>query len=158
MRTILTLIAVLVFDAGVWSAEPTAEVKAVRDVLDAQVVAWNKGDIDGFMKGYWKDERLTFISGDKITQGWDATRERYIKRYQADGKDKMGTLSFDELHIEGFGADSAMARGRFKLVRGEQIDTGRFTLLLRKTADGWRIVHDHTSVGEKPVEKKDQKK
>lgn len=128
---------------------PGGDAKDVRAVLDAQVVAWNKGDIDGFMKGYWKNEKLTFISGGNITQGWDATRERYIKRYQAEGKDKMGTLSFDEVHTESFGTDAAMVRGQFKLVRGEQIDTGRFTLLLRKTPDGWRIVHDHTSVPEK---------
>ncbi len=132
---------------------PGADEKAVRAVLDAQVIAWNKGDLDGFMKGYWKDEKLTFISGGNITQGWDATRDRYIKRYQADGKDKMGTLSFDELHVESFGADAAMVRGKFKLVRGEQTDWGRFTLLLRKLPDGWRIVHDHTSVPEKPDKK-----
>jgi len=128
---------------------PGADTKDARAVLDAQVAAWNKGDIDGFMKGYWKDENLTFISGGNITQGWEATRERYVKRYQAEGKDKMGTLSFDELHTVSFGTDAAMVRGRFKLVRGEQIDSGRFTLLLRKTSDGWRIVHDHTSVPEK---------
>lgn len=132
----------------------TAEEKAVRAVLDAQVAAWNAGDIDGFMKGYWKNEKLTFISGGSITQGWEPTRERYVKRYAADGKDKMGKLSFDEVNYEAFGADAAAVRGVFKLVRGEQTDEGRFTLLLRKLPDGWRIVHDHTSVGEKPAAKK----
>jgi beta-aspartyl-peptidase (threonine type) len=137
------------------SQQPGADEKAVRAVLDDQVAAWNKGDIDGFMKGYWKDEKLTFISGGSITQGWERTRERYVKRYAADGKDKMGKLSFDELHFESFGADAAMVRGQFKLVRGEQTDTGRFTLLFRKFPDGWRIVHDHTSVPEKPAPKKE---
>lgn len=135
------------------AAEPAADEKAIRGVLDAQVAAWNKGDLDGFMKGYWKDEKLTFISGGGITRGWEPTRERYVKRYQAEGKDKMGTLAFDELAVEGFGADAAMVRGRFKLVRGDQTDWGRFTLLLRKFPDGWKIVHDHTSVPEKPEKK-----
>ena len=136
------------------SPEVTAAEKAVRAVLAGQTAAWNKGDIDGFMAGYWKSEKLTFISGGSVTQGWEPTRERYVKRYAADGKDKMGTLSFDELHYEAFGADAAAVRGVFTLVRGGQTDTGRFTLLLRKLPDGWKIVHDHTSAGEKPAPKK----
>lgn len=141
--------------AAAQATEQTADEKAIRSVLDDQVVAWNKGDIDGFMRGYWKSEKLTFISGGTLTQGWEPTRERYVKRYAADGKDKMGKLSFDDLHVESFGADAAMVRGQFKLVRGETTDTGRFTLLFRKLPDGWRIVHDHTSVPEKPVAKKE---
>lgn len=106
--------------------------------------------------GRWqKIDTMTFISGGNITQGWEPTCERSVKRYAADGKDKMGKLSFDELHFESFGADAAMVRGVFKLVRGEMTDTGRFTLLFRKFPDGWRIVHDHTSVGETPAPKKE---
>src|SRR6478752_4956746 len=124
-----SLLLVLAIQVPALSQQPGADEKAVRAVLDDQVTAWNKGDIDAFMKGYWKNEKLTFISGGTITQGWDQTRERYVKRYAADGKDKMGKLSFDELHVESFGADAAMVRGQFKLVRGETTDTGRFTLL-----------------------------
>ncbi len=132
----------------------TPEEKAVRAVLAGQTAAWNKGDIDGFMAGYWKSEKLTFISGGSVTQGWEPTRERYVKRYAAGGKDTMGTLSFDELHFEAFGVDTAAVRGVFTLVRGGLTDSGRFTLLFRKLPDGWKIVHDHTSVGEKPAAKK----
>src|SRR5580704_13248183 len=80
--------------------KPTPEETAVRAVLEAQVSAWNKADIDGFMAGYWKDEKLTFISGGDITRGWEPTRERYVTKYQAEGKDKMGKLSFSELLVE----------------------------------------------------------
>lgn len=134
--------------------KPFEHERDVRAVLDDQVAAWNKADIDGFMKGYWKSEKLTFISGGSITQGWEPTRERYVKRYTADGKDKMGKLTFDEVYVEGLSNESAMVRGVFKLVRGDQHDTGRFTLVLRKLPEGWRIVHDHTSVAEKVVPKK----
>lgn len=128
------------------------EETAIRAVLDAQVAAWNKSDIDGFMAGYWKDEKLTFISGGDITRGWEPTRERYVKKYQADGKDKMGKLSFSELRVETLSPTAAIVLGRFELVRGERTDWGRFTLAFRKFPDGWRIIHDHTSVP--PVEKK----
>jgi ketosteroid isomerase-like protein len=130
----------------------TPEETALRAVLDGQVVAWNKGDIDGFMAGYWKDEKLTFISGGDITRGWEPTRERYIKKYQADGKDKMGKLTFNELHVETLSPTAAIVHGKFELVRGDKTDWGRFTLAFRKFPEGWRIIHDHTSVP--PVEKK----
>ena len=128
--------------------------KDIRAVLDAQVVAWNKGDLDGFMAGYWNDEKLTFISGGGITFGWKGTKARYEKRYKADGKE-MGKLVFSELHVETLGRDTAMLRGKFGLTFEKETDekkrtaSGRFTLILRKKADGWKIVHDHTSADEK---------
>jgi|HubBroStandDraft_5_1064220.scaffolds.fasta_scaffold407481_1 uncharacterized protein (TIGR02246 family) len=135
---------------------PTAEETPIRAVLDTQVAAWNKSDIDGFMAGYWKDEKLTFISGSDITQGWEPTRARYVKKYQADGKDKMGKLSFSELQVETLSPTAATVHGRFELVRGDKKDWGRFTLVFKKFQDGWKIVHDHTSVP--PAENKPQEK
>ena len=130
------------------------DAQDVRAVLDAQVAAWNKGDLDGFMAGYWNDDALTFISGGDLTTGWKATKERYEKRYRTDGKE-MGTLTFGELHVEPLGPTAAMARGRFALAfakekaEDKKTASGRFTLILRKTPAGWKIVHDHTSVEEK---------
>jgi beta-aspartyl-peptidase (threonine type) len=120
--------------------------KAVRGVLDEQERAWNKGDLDGFMAGYWKSPDLTFFSGDKVTRGWEATLERYRKKYQAEGKE-MGKLSFKDLDVQVLGPDSAVVRGRFELVTSKDKPTGLFTLLLRRFPEGWRIVHDHTSSG-----------
>ncbi|MBP3954669.1 nuclear transport factor 2 family protein [Gemmata sp. G18] len=128
--------------------------KDIRAVLDAQVIAWNKGDLDGFMAGYWNDDQLTFISGGDITTGWKKTKERYEKRYKADGKE-MGKLVFSDLHVETFSPNAAMMRGKFELTFEKEKDDakktarGRFTLILRKTPDGWKIVHDHTSAEEK---------
>lgn len=106
------------------------------------------------MAGYWNDDALTFISGGDLTTGWKGTKARYEKRYKADGKE-MGTLTFSELHVETFGPNAAMLRGKFALAFAKEKDaakkaaTGRFTLILRKTAAGWKIVHDHTSAEEK---------
>ena len=140
---------------------PAADEAAIRGVLDAQVAAWNTGDLDGFMAGYWRDEKLTFISGDKITQGWDATRERYRKRYFTPDKDgklaERGELSFAELHVESFSPNAAMVRGRYILKLSNKTDTGRFTLAFRKLPDGWRITSDHTSVDCPETEKKEKK-
>src|SRR5205809_685303 len=113
------------------AGEPAKERAAIQKVLDDQAVAWNKGDLKGFMAGYWKSDKLTFFSGNKKTAGWDATFERYRKTYQADGKE-MGKLAFEELSIELLGDDHALVRGRFVLQLSKESPTGIFTLILRK--------------------------
>jgi len=119
----------------------------IRQVLNSQVAAWNKGDLKGFMAGYWKSEKLTFFSGDKIEHGWQATYDRYQKRYQAEGRE-MGKLSFNDLDIEMIGTDTAWVRGRWKLVTSKGTPGGLFTLIFKKFPEGWRIAHDHTSAGQ----------
>jgi ketosteroid isomerase-like protein len=126
------------------AASAQEESKAIRTVLDDQVAAWNAKDLPTFMKGYWESDDLTFFSGNTKTKGWKATLDRYRKKYQGEGKE-MGTLSFEELAIELLGAEHALVRGRFRLRIGEETPTGIFTLILRKTPAGWRILHDHTS-------------
>jgi beta-aspartyl-peptidase (threonine type) len=118
----------------------------VRKLLDGQVVAWNKKDLAGYMAGYWNNDKLTFFSGGTQTHGWKDTLERYQQRYQGEGKE-MGALSFKELTIEPLGKAAAMAHGRWKLTLtdGKVVD-GLFTVVLRKFPDGWRIVHDHSSL------------
>jgi ketosteroid isomerase-like protein len=120
------------------------ERKAIKTLLNDQVTAWNKGDLLGFMKGYWESDQLTFFSGSTRTSGWKATLERYRKKYQGEGKE-MGRLSFEELSIDFLGPEHALVRGRFRLQMKDAKSTGLFTLILRRTRAGWRIIHDHTS-------------
>jgi beta-aspartyl-peptidase (threonine type) len=135
------------------SADPAIERAAIQRVLDDQAKAWNRGDLPGFMKGYLKSDDLSFFSGDKKTKGWKATLERYQKRYQGEGNE-MGKLAFEELSIELLGDDHALVRGRYRLQMKSETPTGIFTLILRKTPAGWRIIHDHTSASEPPPPKK----
>jgi len=125
-------------------ADPQEDRAAIQQVLDDQAAAWNKGDLPGFMKGYLESDDLTFYSGNAKTKGWKATLERYQKKYQGTGKE-MGKLKFEELSIEMLGDDHALVRGRFRLELKGETPTGIFTLILRKTKAGWRIIHDHTS-------------
>jgi len=120
-------------------------VEGARAVLDAQVVAWNRGDLEGFMAGYWNSPDLVFQSGATVTRGWPATIARYRKRYQSEGRE-MGRLRFDEIDVQPLGPDAALARGRWHLVMKDGSEpNGLFTLILRRFSDGWKIVHDHTS-------------
>ena len=87
---------------------------------------------------------LTFFSGGNKTRGWQATLDRYRKKYQGEGKE-MGKLAFKELDVRLLGADHAVVTGRFQLQLKAETATGIFTLILHKKDAGWRIVHDHTS-------------
>jgi ketosteroid isomerase-like protein len=120
-------------------------IAAIRVVLDAQRDAWNRGDVEGYMDGYARSEDTVFVSGDNVTRGWQTVLDRYKKNY--DSRDKMGTLTFSDLEITSIGNDAAIVLGRWHLKRASDEPHGRFTLILRLTKQGWRIVHDHTSSG-----------
>ncbi len=116
---------------------------AVRVVLEQQVRAWNAGDLAGFMEGYAKSDQTRFASGGEITLGWQTVFDRYQNKYGTGAS--MGTLRFSNLDIGALGADSAFAFGHWHLTRGADTSSGLFTLLFRRTPEGWRIIHDHTS-------------
>lgn len=118
-------------------------MREVRAVLDAQVAAWNRGDIDGFMDGYARSAETVFVSGDTVTHGWQTVLDRYKKGYNT--REKMGTLAFSDLEINVLSSDAAVVLGRWQLTRAADTPKGRFTLIFRRTRAGWRIVHDHTS-------------
>lgn len=117
--------------------------KAIRAVMAEQSAAWNRGDIEGFMAGYWRSEETVFVSGDTVTRGWQTVLARYQRNY--DSRAKMGTLTFDELDVKLLDKKNAIVIGRWSLQREKDNPHGRFTLIFRKFKEGWRIIHDHTS-------------
>ncbi len=121
-----------------------ADDAAIRSVITAQVAAWNRGDLAGYMAGYDHSPGLVFTSGGQIHRGWQETFDRYKSRYGADPS-TMGHLGFELVQIQPLGADGAIVLGRWKL-DGPQAGSGVFSLGLSRTRDGWRIVHDHTSL------------
>lgn len=117
----------------------------ITTLLAEQVTAWNRGDIEAFMKPYWNSEQLTFSSGGTTTRGFQATLERYKHRYPTVAD--MGVLEFTELEFLSLGSDSMQLLGTWRLSRTSGATVGgRFTLILRRFDEGWKIVHDHTSV------------
>src|SRR5947209_6139230 len=79
---------------------------AVRAVLAEQQAAWNRGNLEAFMRGYWRSPELTFYSGATVTSGWEQTLARYRTRYQGTGNE-MGKLAFSDLEIHMLAADAA---------------------------------------------------
>ncbi|HWZ82188.1 MAG TPA: nuclear transport factor 2 family protein [Terriglobales bacterium] len=135
---------VLLCSVLAWSAPPPSS-EAIRHVIDEQQQAWNRGDLEGFMAGYWNSPDLTFFSGAHETHGWQAALDRYKKNYQGDGHE-MGKLEFANLRIETLGSDAAFVRGEFHLTMSDgKTPHGLFTLIFRKFPEGWKIVHDHSA-------------
>ena len=125
--------------------ENKAVVQAIQSTLDAQVTAWNAGDIPGFMAGYVNSDDLRFASGNMVTSGWKSTLDRYQSRYS--DRSIMGTLAFRDLTITPLSEEYAEVFGRFHLSRDNTVGdaTGLFTLLMKKTNNRWLVWHDHTS-------------
>jgi len=128
--------------------KPTDERKpdreAIRAVLSAQQTAWNRGDVDAFLVGYWRSPELTFSGSSGVARGWDGVRTRYKKNYPDEAA--MGELDFSELEFRFLGPDAALVLGRWHLKREKDDVGGVFTLVWRRFPDGWKIIHDHTSV------------
>ncbi|MBZ5536684.1 MAG: DUF4440 domain-containing protein [Acidobacteriia bacterium] len=130
----------------------------IRHVLDTQVAAWNQGDIEGFMKGYWNSQELLFTSGGKLRRGWQETLNQYKATYPDHAR--MGELSFSDLEVhllpnsrgQGDTPVAAWVLGKWRLKRAGDEPQGIFTLILQKFPNSqggvtpvWKIVHDHTS-------------
>jgi hypothetical protein len=119
-----------------------AEPVEISAVLNRQVEAWNRGDVEGFMQGYWKSDELEFTTPDGTTRGWQATLERYRAKYPT--PEAMGTLNFERLCVTQTSSDAAEVSGRYRLDRKSDVLTGRFTLKMRRIGGKWVIVRDDT--------------
>ena len=157
-RNFFLLIAATLFVASVpvcWGQAHTSQdakpkttrdakiIAVVRAVVEAQKDAWNRGDIGGYMDGYARSPNTILVSGDNVTRGWQTVHDRYQKNYNS--PEKMGTLTFSELEVTVVSKNAAVMIGRCHLQRANDEPHGRFTLIFRKTKQGWKIVHDHTS-------------
>jgi len=130
-----------------------ADRAAIVALLHAQQDAWNRGDLEGFLRGYEPSQDLLFTSGGKVRRGYAATRARYEARYlgtgqgtQANKINKMGTLELEVQDVRGLGSDGAVVLGHWRLSNTPEAGEGVFSLALLRTRAGWRIVHDHTSL------------
>ena len=139
MRAALPLLLL----AGCATFDPAPEKSHILKVLTDQAEAWNRGDLEKFLDGYWRSEQTVFAGGGDIHRGFDAMAARYRKSYGT--PEKMGKLTFANLSFESIERDRAVVTGSWELQRATDKPGGVFTLIFRKLPEGWRIVHDHTS-------------
>lgn len=119
-----------------------AQKKDIKNVLFTQQNAWNKGDLEGYMQGYWKNDSLLFIGAKGPTYGWEKTLENYKKSYPT--TEKMGKLDFSEVKIKMLGKNYAFVTGKWNLKREKDNPGGIFTLVFQQFKKEWRIISDHT--------------
>ena len=143
---VLLVISVGVVAARSGASQPQEETKdlaAARSVMDAQVAAWNRGDVAGFMESYAKEDSTTFVGAKGVTRGWQNVFDRYKTVY--DTREKMGTLNFTDLEFPQLGDQTTSWGSRAGNHAPADKPHGRCTVLFRRTAVGWRIVYDHSS-------------
>lgn len=130
------------------SSDPQQEIQVV---LNQQIEAWNRGDLEGFMAGYWKSPDLIYFSNKTKVRGWQTLLDRYRQLFQSPNAGKMGKLSLPEEEIVMLGRDGAIVWGTY-LVRTSDGKTrgGLYILAMRKLPEGWRTVYDRTSVEQEP--------
>src|SRR5262245_47516428 len=114
MRLAILFLLVLVAAMSI-AAQQNASAAAIRKVMEDQAAEWNRGDIDRFMDGYWRSDKLVFVSGDRVTRGWQATLDNYKRSY--DTRAKMGNLTFSDLEINVLSKDAAVVLGSWALKR-----------------------------------------
>lgn len=117
--------------------------KAILKILDTQTAAWNRGDVDAFMKGYWENDSLMFIGKSGVTYGWKNTLENYKKGYP--DATAMGQLHFTIIKVEKLSGKCYSVIGKWHLKRTIGDLQGHYTLLFKKINGEWVIVQDHSS-------------
>ena len=142
---------ILLFVLGVRTGRQTkaAEARdqdktAITAVLNAQQAAWNRGDVDAFLVGYWHSPELTFSGTSGVSRGWDGVMARYKKNYPDQAA--MGRLDFSELEYRFLGPEAALVLGRWHLDREKGDIGGVFSLVWQRFPEGWRIISAHVSL------------
>lgn len=143
MKKIFLLSFLFLSVSGFTQTQKNNDVKAITELMDRQAKEWNRGNIDGFMKGYWDNDSLMFIGKSGITYGYDSTLLNYKKGYS--DTSKMGKLSLTMLHIRKLSPEYYFVVGKWHLKRSIGDIGGHYTLLFRKINGKWVIVADHSS-------------
>ena len=139
----LTLMLLLTAFISTALQAQTGDEKVVRQVLAEQTIAWNNGDLESFMKGYWESDSLLFIGKSGPKYGYETTLQNYRKGYPDTAA--MGKLHFDILQMKRLSVMYYFVVGKFHLQRTIGDLEGHFTLLFKKLKGKWVIVADHSS-------------
>ena len=124
--------------------EPATLQAAVDNLLTRSEQAWNGGDLEGFVGWYKRGPETTFLGSSGLTHGWEAIRDRYAGRFQPGAA--RDSLRFEDLETRPLAPGLGLATARYVLFRGDSVTaTGVFTLIVERTPDGWRIIHDQSN-------------
>src|SRR4051812_29898163 len=143
MKRFLFIFLIIMSSISGFSQSDPQIKTTIGNIMQKQEVAWNKGDLEGFMSSYWNSDSLKFISKNGITYGWKSTLDHYKRSYP--DKEAMGELTFAILSVEQFSDTVCYVTGKWNLKRTAGELGGYYTLLWKKINGKWVIVIDHTS-------------
>jgi ketosteroid isomerase-like protein len=145
MKKWICILVVIITQVGIAqiSFAQNKDIAAIQSILDNQIKSWNSGDLDNFMVGYLHSDSLVFIGKSGPTYGYENTLANYKKSYP--DKTHMGTLQFEIVSMKPLNNDHYFVIGKWKLIRTVGDLNGVYTLLLKKTKEGWKIIADHSS-------------
>ncbi|WP_133272923.1 YybH family protein [Hymenobacter radiodurans] len=144
MKQIIGVVLSMALLCSCAATRPGSQRQDISQVLTTQTAAWNRGDVSGFMQGYWQSDSLVFIGKSGLTYGWQPTLDNYRRSYPDAAA--MGQLTFSNLRITPISPEAAHVVGRWQLARPAAGDLGgHFLLVFRRIAGRWVIVADHSS-------------
>ncbi|MBP9102776.1 MAG: DUF4440 domain-containing protein [Chitinophagaceae bacterium] len=136
-------LSILVIVLSLQLSAQSKDEKEIRSILATQTAAWNRGDIDQFMNGYWENDSLMFIGKSGVTYGWTNTLNNYKKGYPDTAA--MGQLIFNLIQVKKLSKKYYHVTGKWFLKRSIGDVGGHYTLLFQKINDRWVIISDHSS-------------
>jgi uncharacterized protein (TIGR02246 family) len=137
------LFTAILFVSATFSQAQSKDEQQIRNLLQTQVEAWNRGDLEAFMQTYWKSDSLMFIGKNGIKWGWNETLANYKKGYPDTAA--MGKLSFNIIQVKRLSVMYCYVVGKWMLTRSVGDLSGHYDLLLRKIKGKWVIISDHSS-------------
>jgi len=143
MKHLLILSSFIILLAGCTNSTFEADKLAIQQAMESQATCWSRGDLDGYMNGYWKSDSLRFMGKKGITKGWKTTLDGYKKSYP--DKAAMGKLVFDIVSYERLNPNQMFVTGRWTLLREKDTLGGYYSLIWQKIDGEWKVVFDHTS-------------
>ncbi len=141
MRTILLIKLLLVLSHSIFAQNN--DKSEILSVLENQRIAWNNGNLQQYMMGYWQSDSLLFVGKRGPQYGWQKTFDNYKKSYP--DKSAMGKLTFNILKVDVYTSDYAFVLGEWILDREKDQPRGFFTLQMRKIDGQWKVIADHSS-------------
>lgn len=117
------------------------QAKAITAAMNLSAEEWNKGDLVDFMKMY--DPSATMMMPGGIV-GLDSIGGLYRYKYFKGGMPKQN-LRYGDMKVRLLGDNYALLTGAFTLYgNGLPERSGRYSLVMVLTKDGWKILHDHS--------------
>ena len=124
--------------------EPSLALRQICAMMSRSAAAWNRGDLDAFVRDYADDMGTTYIGSRGIMRGTAAIREAYAPRF-APGATR-DSLHFERVEVDLLAPDLANTIAWYVLVRGDSVTAkGPTSLVMRRMNGAWKIVHDHSS-------------